>query len=135
LYQLNETLTNHRAAQLVKLCTEDMTTTASQFVVTWVIIDSYNKVYKYQEKEANKYGFVKVGKVLAKHYANQELALADVENIKAAYKAVNNRRTGKSTQGQGCVISDYQFGKMSIEEPWLVWTSKGVEKFNDIINK
>lgn len=99
-------------------------------------MDNYNKrIYKYQEREAGRCGFVKVGRIMAKHYASQEAAYADAENIKAAYRAINTRRTGRHTEGQGCLISDHQFGKMNLAEPHNVWTSRGVEKFNEIITQ
>lgn len=113
-----------------------MTHTASPFVITWVVMDNYSKrIYKYQEREAGRCGFVKVGRIMAKHYASQEAAYADAENIKAAYRAINTRRTGRHTEGQGCLISDHQFGKMNLAEPQDVWTSRGVEKFNEIITR
>lgn len=105
----------------------------SPYVVRWVIIDNYGKLYKYQIKEAKKHGFTEMPNgILVRHYKNLDAVKADAVNIKAVRQIAENRRTGKKSIGQGCVITDKQFGMMDVNKHWEVWTSKGVELYNEL---
>lgn len=105
----------------------------SPYVVRWVVIDNYGKLYKYQIKEARKHGFTDMPNgILVKHYRNLDAVKADAVNIKAVRQITETRRTGKKSIGQGCVITDKQFGMMDLKRHWEIWTSKGVELYNEL---
>lgn len=104
----------------------------SPYVIRWVIIDNYGKLFKYQINEAKKYGFKNINRLLVKYYGSIDAVKADAHNIKKVREIAEIRRNGKKSVGQGCVITDKQFGMMDINKHWEVWTSKGVELYNEL---
>lgn len=96
------------------------------------------RTFKYQEREAEKYGFKRTDRangirIYAKFYGSREAALADKENIKAAVTALSTYNSGKVARGIGTVISDKQYAQATWEEPHKGWSSEGSQTFVDIM--
>ena len=105
----------------------------SHYIVRWVIVDNFGKLYKYQLNAAEQNGFTYMPNgILVRFYKNLEAVKADAVNIKVVRQIAETRRTGKKSIGKGCVITDKQFGMMNLEKYWDVWTSKGVELYNEL---
>lgn len=107
--------------------------------ITWVLYDTcMHHTYKYQEREAEKYGFKRTDRangvrIYAKFYGSREAALADKENIKAAITALKTYNNGKVASGIGTVISDKQYAQATWDEPHKGWSSAGSEAFVNIM--
>lgn len=96
------------------------------------------RTFKYQEREAEKYGFKRTDRangirIYAKFYGTREAALADKENIKAAVTALRTYNSGKVAEGIGTVICDKQYAQATWEEPYKGWSSEGSQAFVDIM--
>jgi len=97
----------------------------NQFVEYWVVIDNYGKrIFKYQEEEANKYGFTSSGVWISKHYKNKKEAMKDSNNIREAAWSIFCKRTGKTTMGRGCFMTSYQYNKIGIDDDYFVWSEE-----------
>lgn len=93
-----------------------MTTSISPYQIKWVVIDNYSRhIWKYQEKAIKKLGFSVIRQVgekygiAVKHYPNDEMVIADADNIKKACEILY-----KNAPGVGAIITDKQFGMIDV---------------------
>lgn len=110
----------------------------SAYQVKWVVIDNYsNHIWKYQERELKKLGFIVIRQIgekygiVVKHYRDDNAVLNDSENIKKAWIAAH-----KKGYGIGAIITDKQFGMMNVKDVKnfiALSTVRQREQFSEII--
>lgn len=115
------------------------TSEISKYQVRWVVIDSFShkKIFKYQEKELRKMGFVVIRKPdtteVCKHYRDLNAAISDAASIRRAFSIVRIKRPNAI----GSIMTDAQFGGgHDWKEPTIVrTTTKQQELFRAIVGE